>query len=92
MNVKQVERFLLEDFKHFRGERKGVRRMIEERVGDHRCLVKMNVRIILIHADWRGVGNEMDVVSASGKLLAKFRCHDAGAAISGIAGDADSHK
>jgi hypothetical protein len=30
-------------------------------------------------------------VAASGKLLAKFGCHDSGAAICGIAGDADSH-
>lgn len=65
--------------------------MVEEGVRNDRSLVKMNVGIILIHADWRGIGNEMYVVSASGKLLAKFGCHDAGAAISRIAGDADSH-
>ena len=91
MNVKQVERFFLKDLKHFRGERQGIRRMIEQRVGDHGCLVKMNVGIILIHANGRGIGDEVDVVSAGGKLLAKFGCHDAGAAICGIAGDADSH-
>lgn len=66
--------------------------MVEQRVGDNGCLVKMNVGIILVHANGRSVSNEMDVVSAGCELLAKFGCHDAGAAISRIAGDADSHK
>src|SRR5208283_2928197 len=91
VNVKEVKRFFLEDLEHFRGEGEGVRRMIEQRIGDYGGLVKMNVGIILIHANGRGIGNKMDVVPAGGKLLAKFGCNDAGAAVCRIAGDADSH-
>jgi len=91
VNVKKVERFFLEDLKHLRGKGESVRRMIEERVGDDGCLVKMNVRIILVHANRRGISDEMNVVSTSGKFLAKFGCHDAGAAVCRIASDADSH-
>ena len=91
MNVKQVERFFLEDLKHFRGKGESIRRMIEQGIGDDGCLVKMNVRIILVHANRRGISDEMNVVSTSGKFLAKFGRHDAGAAICRITSDADSH-
>src|SRR4029077_5861445 len=61
VNVKQVERFFLEDLKHFRGKGGSVGRMIEQGIGDDGCLVKMNVRIILVHTNRRGISDEMNV-------------------------------
>jgi hypothetical protein len=54
--------------------------------------VEMDVRVVGVHADGRGVADEMDVVSARGKLLAEFGGDDAGAAVGGVAGDADFHE
>ncbi len=69
MDVKNVERFGLEDFEHFGGERQGVRRVIEERVGDDLDFMKEDVRVGCIHPDGRGIADEMDVVAARGELL-----------------------
>ena len=91
VDVEQIERFGLEDFEHFGGESKRVRRVIEKRIAGDFDLVKMDVRIVGIHADRRGVADEMDVVAASGEFLAEFGGDDAGAAVRGVAGDANLH-
>jgi hypothetical protein len=44
--------------------------VIKERVGGDLDFVKENVRIGKIHADGRGVADEMDVVAARGEFLA----------------------
>ena len=66
--------------------------MIEEWVAGDFDLVKMDVRVVGIHADRWSVADEMDVVAARGELLAEFGGDDAGAAVSGVAGDADFHE
>ena len=43
------------------------------------------------HADRRSVADEMNIVSASGKFHTELGGHYAGAAVSGVAGDADAH-
>src|SRR6266478_2204776 len=92
MDVENVERFGLEDFEHFGGERQSVRRVIEERIGYDFDFVKEDVRVGGIHADGRGVADEVHVVAARGKLLAELGGDDAGAAIGWVAGDADAHE
>ena len=91
MDVEEVERFGFEDFEHFGGESERVGRMIEKRVAGDLDFVEMDVRVVEIHADGRGVGDEMDVVAAGGEFLAELGSDDAGAAVGGIAGDADFH-
>ena len=91
VDVENVERFGFEDLEHFGGERQRVRRMVEQRVGGDFDFVEMDVRIVGVHADRRGVADEVDVVPAGGELLAEFGGDDAGAAVGGIAGDADAH-
>ena len=91
VDVENVERFGFEDFQHFGGERERVGRVVEERVGGDLDLVEMDVRVVGVHADRRGVGDEVDVVAAGGEFLAEFGGDDAGAAVGGIAGDADAH-
>lgn len=92
MDVEEVEGFGLEDFQHFGGERERIRSVVEEGVGGDFDLVKMDVRVVRIHADGRRVADEMDVVPARGQFLAEFGGDDAGTAVGGIAGDADFHE
>src|SRR5579859_3565368 len=91
VDVQDVERLGLEDLQHFGGEGQGVGRVVEKRVGGHFHLVEEDVRVGEVHADRRRVADEMNVVAAGGKFLAEFGGDDAGAAISGITGDADAH-
>jgi len=65
--------------------------MIEQRIAGDFDFVEVNVRVVEIHADGRGVADEVDVVAACGEFLAELGGDDAGAAIRGIAGDADFH-
>src|SRR5579863_2204462 len=53
--------------------------------------MKVNVRVVGIQADRRGIADEMNIVPARGKLHAELGGNDARAAIGGIAGDADLH-
>jgi hypothetical protein len=53
--------------------------------------VEKNVRVVQVHADGRGVADEMDVVAASSQLLAELGGDDSGAAVSGVAGYANAH-
>src|ERR1700730_7370538 len=92
VDMQNIEGFGLEDFEHFCGERQRVRRVIKERIGDDLDLVKEDVRVGGIHPDGRSVTDEMDVVPARSELLSQLRSHDAGAAIRGIACDADAHE
>src|SRR5437868_1307885 len=92
MDMEQIQRLGFEDFEHFGGESQGVRRMIEQRIRGDFHFVEKNVRIVQVHADRGSVADEMDVVATSSKLLAKFGGDDAGTAVSGVAGYADSHQ
>ena len=92
VNVEQVERFGFEDFEHFGGEGERVGRMVKERIGDDFDFVEMDARIVWVHADRRGVADEMDIVAARGELHAEFGGDDARATVSGVTGDADAHK
>src|ERR1700675_2132968 len=66
--------------------------MIERRVAGDFHFVKMDVRVVGIHADGRGVADEMDVVAAGGELLAKLSGDDSGAAVRWVTGDPDFHE
>lgn len=91
MHVQQIQRFGFEDFQHFGGERQRVRRMIKKWITRDLNLMKENVRIAEVHANRRSIADEMNVVAARGQFLAKLGGNDAGAAVRGIAGYADSH-
>src|ERR1700722_1910813 len=80
VDVEKVQGFGFEDFEHFGGEGQRVGRMVEERVAGDFDFVKMNVRVVGVHADGRGVADEVDVVAARGELLAELGGDDAGAA------------
>ena len=92
MDMEQIERFGFENFEHFRGERERVWWMVKERVGDHFNFVEMDARIVGVHANGRGVADEMNVMATRGELHAEFGGDDAGAAVGGIARDADAHR
>src|SRR4029077_6749041 len=92
VDVEEVEGFGLEDFEHFCGKSESVGRMIKKRVARDFDLVKMDTGVVGIHPDGRGVADEMDVVSAGGKLLAELGGDDAGAAVRWVTGDADLHE
>ncbi len=65
--------------------------MVKERVRDDLDFVEVDALAVGIQANGRGVANEMDIVAAGGKLDAKLGGDDAGAAVGGVAGDADAH-
>src|SRR5580658_9509855 len=92
VDMKQVERFGLEDFQHFCGESECVGRVVEKRVAGDLDFVKMDMRVVGVHADGRGIADEVDVVAAGGELLAELCGDDAGAAVGGVAGDTDFHR
>ena len=92
MDVEEVEGFGFENFEHFCGEGEGVGGVVEERVGDDFDFVEMDAGVVRIHANWRGVADEMDVVAAGGELHAELGGNDAGAAVGGVAGYADAHR
>ena len=66
--------------------------MVEERVGGDLYFVEMDVRVVGVHADGRGVADEVHVVSAGGQFGAEFGGHHAGAAVGWVAGYPDAHK
>src|SRR5882672_4284297 len=66
--------------------------MVEKRIRRHFHFVKMNVRVRQIHANRRRITDEMNIVTACGQFLTELRRHDAGAAISRVAGDANAHE
>ena len=74
------------------GEREVVGRVLEERVVEELNLVKMDVGLAPGEPEGRGGGDEVDVVAACGELNAELRGDDPGAAVGGIAGDADAER
>src|SRR5713226_646177 len=92
VDVEEVEGFGFENFEHFCGEGEGVGRMVEERVGDDFDFVEMDARVVGVHADGRGVADEMDVVAAGGEFHAELGGDYAGAAVGGVAGYAYAHR
>ena len=92
MDVEDVEGFGLKDFQHFGGEGESVGRVVEEGVGGDFDFVEEDVRVGEVHADGRGVADEVDVVATRGELLAELGGDNARAAVGWVACDADAHK
>jgi hypothetical protein len=64
VDVEHVETFGLEDFEHFGGERERVGRMIEQGIGGDFDFMEVDVGVVGVHADRRGVGDEVHVMAA----------------------------
>ena len=92
MDMENIERFRLENFQHLDREREGIRGVVKQRIGNHRCLVKVDSRVVGFHPDGRGVGDEIDVVAARGELLAKLRGDDPRATVGRVSGNANTHR
>src|SRR5260370_14911917 len=65
--------------------------MVKEGVGRNLHLMKVDVLPVAVHANRRGVADEMNVVAARGKFHAEFGGDDAGTTIGWIASNADAH-
>lgn len=91
MHVQDVERFFFEDFQHFDGEGERVGGVVEEWVLDDLGLMEVDAGIAGVHADGRGIGDEMHVVAAGSEFLPEFGGDDARAAVGGVACDANTH-
>src|SRR5208282_732622 len=65
--------------------------MVEQGIRDNGSLMKMDAWIVRVHPDrWSG-GDEVNVMSTRSQFLAQLGGDDAGAAVCGIAGDANAH-
>jgi NAD(P)-dependent dehydrogenase (short-subunit alcohol dehydrogenase family) len=92
VDVQEVQRLFLKNLEHLCGQRERVRGMIKQRVGDDGRLVEVNTRLISVHANGRGIGDEMDVVAAGCQFLTQLCSYYARAAVGGVASDSDAHK
>ena len=91
MHVQQVEPGGIGDFEQLHGESQRVGRVLEERIVGDLDFVKEDVFLGGIEAHRQGIADEMDFVAAGGQFHAEFGGDNAGAAVRGIAGDADFH-
>jgi len=91
VDVEDVEGVELGDLGHAGGEGEIVGGVLEERVVVDLDLMEVDVLLAAGEAEGLGGGDEVDLVTACGELDAEFRGDDAGAAVGGVAGDADLH-
>ena len=91
VNVQEIERVELGDLGHARGEGEIVGRVFEERIVGDGDFVIVDVFFAAVEAEGLRVGDEVNFVAAGSELDAELGGDDAGAAVGGIAGDADLH-
>ncbi len=91
VHVQKIESVKLRHFRHARGQRQIVRRIVEQRITGDVHFVIVNVGMQFGQPDGLGVGNEMDFVPALRQFQTQFGGHHAAAAVGGIAGDPDLH-
>ncbi len=91
VHVQQVEIVVFGHFRHARCQRQAIRRILKQRIVGHLYFVIVDAGRAWVQPDRIGVGDEMDVVAAGGQFQAQLRGDDAAAAVSGIAGNSDSH-
>ncbi len=92
VDVEEIERVELGDLGHAGGEGEVVGRVFEERVVGDGYFVEVDVGLAAGEAEGLRVGDEVDLVAAGGEFDSELGGHDAGAAVGGVAGDADLHK
>ncbi len=92
VHVEKIELVELRDLGHAAGEGEVVRRVLEERVVGDGDFVEEDAVLTAGEAEGLLVGDEVDLVAAGGKLNAELCGDDAGAAVGGVAGDADFHR
>ena len=66
--------------------------MVEKGIGDDHGTRKMDVRIAKVHANGRGIGDEVDIVAASSQFHAEFGSYNARAPIGGVTGNHNTHR
>ena len=89
VNVEEIERVPLGDFSHAGGECEVVGWVLEQGVVEELDLVEMDMGLAAGEAEGGGGGDEVDLMSARGKLDPELRGDNAGATVRGVAGDAD---
>ena len=91
MHVQQIEFIPLRDFRHPRGERQAVRRVMKQRILRDFDFVIVNARNSGIEPDRVRIRDEVHLVAAIGQFQTQFCGDDAAAAVRRIAGDSDPH-
>src|ERR1035437_3292886 len=91
VHVQHVQVVALRHFRHPPGQRQAVRRVLKQGVVRDLHFVIVDARRIRIQADRIRIGNEMDLVPASGQLHSQFGGDNPAAAVGWITSDADVH-
>ncbi len=92
VDVEEVERVELGDFRHAGCEGEIVRRVFKERVVRHGDFVKVDIRFASGETKRLRVGDEVDLVAARGEFDAKLGGDDSAAAVGGVTRDANLHR
>src|SRR5579859_609526 len=91
MHVQQIQIISVGYFGHARCQGKAVGRILEQRIIGDFHLVIMDSWDVLVEPYRVGISDEVHLMPAVGQLQAKLGSDDAAAAVSGIAGNSDSH-
>ena len=62
MHMQQIQRLGLKHFKHLGRQRQRIRGMVKQGIRRHFDFMKMGMRVVGIHADWRRITNEVNIV------------------------------
>ena len=91
VHVQQIKVVKFGHFRHARGQRQIVRRILEQRIAGDFHFVIVNVGMRAAQPDGLGIGNEVNFVAALRQFEPQLGCDHAAAAVGRIAGDADFH-
>jgi hypothetical protein len=91
VRVHELELVIPHHFVNLHREREIVRRVFEQRIADDIHFVVKNPRSEAAQAEWLLVRDEVDLVAARSERDTELRRDGTGAAVRGIAGDADLH-
>src|SRR5579871_280057 len=91
VDVQNVQVIDFRYFRHARGQRQVIWRILKQRILRHRDFMKEDAWLLGVEADGLLVSDEMHFMATLRQLNAEFRAHHSAAAVGGITGYSDLH-